>query len=307
MIHSLRHFALGVPDLKAGSDFYTTFGLNQQDARSNELRFRCGGRDHDEVVLYETGKGRKFHHLSFGATAKGLDDIANKLRERGIALEKAPSPDAEGIWFHDPDGALVNVLVAVRSSAAKETTPVVNYPGAIVRTDRRGCPPFNLVAKPRRLGHIILFTPDVARKRQFYCDILGMQLSDTIVDNYAAFLRAPGGSDHHVLAFLNSPAPGFHHASFEVASIDEAEAGAKALREKQFQHAWGPGRHGVGSNYFHYFRDPWNGMAEYFFDMDFVSKDEEWQAVDWTKKDGMFLWSADGPPPPDFGRNYEHE
>ena len=30
-----------------------------------------------------------------------------------------------------------------------------------------------------------------------------------------------------------------------------------------------------------------------------------WEAVDWTKKDGMFLWSADGPPPPDFGQNYE--
>ena len=308
MIHSLRHFALGVPDLKAGADFYTTFGLNQHEERGAELRFRCDGRGHDEIVLYETGQGRKFHHISFGADARGLDQISNALRERAIATEKPPSPTAEdGLWFRDPDGALVNVHVAEKWSAPKQAGPVVNYPGAITRVDARGCPPFNLVARPRRLGHIIMFTPDVARKRQFYCDVLGMRLSDTIVDNYAAFLRVSGGSDHHVLAFLNSPAPGFHHASFEVGSIDEAEAGAKLLRGKDFKHAWGPGRHGVGSNYFHYFRDPWNGMAEYFFDMDFVSKDAEWTPADWTKKDGMFLWSADGPPPPDFGRNYEIE
>jgi catechol 2,3-dioxygenase len=88
-------------------------------------------------------------------------------------------------------------------------------------------------------------------------------------------------------------------------SIDEAELGAVRLFGKGFRHAWGPGRHAIGSNYFHYFRDPWNGMAEYFYDIDYITKDIEWSPVDWTKKDGMFLWSADGPPPPDFGKNYE--
>lgn len=53
--------------------------------------------------------------------------------------------------------------------------------------------------------------------------------------------------------------------------------------------AWGPGRHGVGSNYFHYFRDPWNGMAEYFHDMDYIPESFKWEAKEWTKKDGMFL------------------
>jgi catechol 2,3-dioxygenase-like lactoylglutathione lyase family enzyme len=294
-----------VPNLKAGADFYTTFGLNQRAGSGRELFFRCDGRPHDEVVLVETGKPRSVHHVSFAADARGLDQISNNLRERGVALEKRPPDGPEGLWFRDPDGVLVNVQIGVRAQQRAEPAPVVNYPGVTARIDRRGCPPFDLVARPRRLGHMILFTPDVARKRQFYCDVLGMRLSDTIVDNYAAFLRTAGDSDHHVLAFLNSPASGFHHASFEVASIDEAEAGARNLRGKNYLHAWGPGRHGVGSNYFHYFRDPWNGMAEYFFDMDHISDASAWTPVDWTKKDGMFLWSADGPPPPDFGRNYE--
>jgi hypothetical protein len=90
-------------------------------------------------------------------------------------------------------------------------------------------------------------------------------------------------------------------------SADHAAIGAKRLLEANGRQAWGPGRHGVGANYFHYFRDPWDGMAEYYWDMDFISGDKEWDVSDWTKKEGMFIWSADGMPPPDFGKNYEAE
>jgi len=306
VINSLQHFALSVPDLKAGADFYTTFGLNQGEAGADRLQFRCDGRDHDEIVLLESGRDRKFHHIAFGADPQALEEIIGALRARNIERLAAPITGApDGLWFRDPDGNFVNVHVAAPASSAKEAAPTVNYPGAAARVNQRGCPRPDISARPRRLGHLILFTPNVPRQMRFYCDVLGMKVSDTIVEEYGAFLRIPGDSDHHVLGLLNSQAPGFHHASFEVASIDEAELAAMRLKGKGFRHAWGPGRHAIGSNYFHYFRDPWNGMAEYFFDIDHIAKDAAWTPADWTKKDGMFLWSADGPPPPDFGRNYE--
>ena len=199
----------------------------------------------------------------------------------------------------------MNLVLGERVDVVAEQPASANHPGLRGRNNERGCPSRDMPARPRRLGHMILFTPNVPRQISFYVDVLDMKLSDTITDDYGAFLRTRGGSDHHVLGFLNSPAPGFHHASFEMGSIDETELGAQRLFGKGYRHAWGPGRHGVGSNYFHYFRDPWNGMAEYFFDIDFITDDCPWEAVDWTKKDGMFLWSADGPPPKDFGQNYE--
>jgi catechol 2,3-dioxygenase-like lactoylglutathione lyase family enzyme len=258
------------------------------------------------VVLIETGRERRFHHVSFGTDARGLSHIADTLKRRGIPRLDPPYPQApDGMWFHDADGNLVHVQVAGQGAPAPETAPDINRPGLITRIGRRGSPRQDTVARPRRLGHIILFTTDVARQLGFYTEVLGMQVSDTIVDGYAGFMRTAGDSDHHVLGLLHSSAPGFHHASFEVASIDESELCARRVRAKNYRHAWGPGRHGVGSNYFHYFRDPWNGMAEYYCDMDYITKDVVWKAVDWTKKEGMFLWSADGPPPPDFGRNYE--
>jgi len=305
MITSLQYFALGVPKLEAGADFYDAFGLETHQ-RPDHLAFRCHGRAQDQVVLIETGRDRAFHHLSFGTDSEGLERIARRLQERGVARLDPPLASApQGLWFRDPDGNLVNVQIAEPARREAEDTRICNTPGRYPRSGVRGCPTPDILTHPRRLGHLILFTPDVVRQLAFYTGLLGMRVSDTLADEYGVFLRCSSDSDHHVVAFLHSTAPGFHHASFEMGSIDEAELGAMKLFHKGYKHAWGPGRHAIGSNYFHYFRDPWNGMAEYFYDIDFIPASFMWEAKEWTKKDGMFLWSADGPPPPDFGKNYE--
>lgn len=311
MVLSLQHFALGVPSLKEGADFYQAFGLDMNEGHQDSLSFRAPGRPHDEIVLIETGKKRQFQYISFGADSGGLKRIKARLQERGIEQLDPPFDEApNGLWLRDPDGALINVHEVKPAVLKADKQPLINHPGTNNRLNARGCPPFDAVAKPLRLGHMILFSPDVMRKAQFFCDVLEMKISDTIEGGYAAFLRtAADESDHHVVGILKSDGSGFHHASFEVASADHAAIAARTLLGKEDngggRHAWGPGRHGVGSNYFHYFRDPWNGMTEYFYDIDIITADYDWEPQDWTKKDGMFLWSSDGMPPSDFGKNYE--
>ena len=73
---------------------------------------------------------------------------------------------------------------------------------------------------PRRLSHVLRFSPDVPRIVAFYRDVLGMRLSDQSAD-IIAFMHAPHGSDHHVLAFAKSDRPGYHHSSWDVGSVDE--------------------------------------------------------------------------------------
>lgn len=308
MIHSLRHFALTVPDLEPGIEFYEAFGLNRTDrAPGFVVGFRCDGRDHDEVILVKAGDRRQLHHLSFGADAGGMGAIETRLRHAGTEFLDKPASDApDGLWFRDPEGVLVNITAAARyPDHDPGSYHEANRPGVLRRKDARGCPAFDTNARPRKLGHMIVFAKDVMAKVRFYTDVLGLKVSDIIEGGYAAFLHAPGDSDHHIIGILHAEGPGFHHASFEMDSVDHMAIGARRLLAANGRQAWGPGRHGVGSNYFHYFRDPWNGMAEYYCDMDFISADKEWEAHDWTKKDGMFLWSADGMPPSDFGKNYE--
>jgi len=156
--------------------------------------------------------------------------------------------------------------------------------------------------RPRRLGHTLRFTSDIDRQIDFYTRVLGLRLSDRS-RNVVGFLHCEGGSDHHILAFLASDRPGYHHASFEVANIDEIGLGASRLLDKGYGYGWGLGRHVLGSNFFFYIRDPWNGLAEYFCDIDYIPADAQWDTRDWPPQDALYAW---GPHvPDDFARNFE--
>ena len=304
MIRNLQHFALTVPDVQAGQRFYETFGLDAQ-ARGNCLVLRCAGRDQDQVALRE-GQGRRLHYVSFGTTADALLSAKQELERGGVRLLDPPDDGApDGIWFRDPDGMLVNLQEAEAASARAEPGSRPNTPGDFRLIGARGAPPRGQRTQPRRLGHVLLFSPDPRRAADFYTGRLGMKLSDTAGGGLLAFMRTTGDSDHHVLAFAKSDRPGFHHASFEVGGIDEIVQGSTQVTAAGYRSAWGLGRHVIGANFFHYLRDPWNGLAEYFWDIDYVPADCAWPVKDWDPEDGFFLWSTGGPPPEDFVRNFE--
>jgi catechol 2,3-dioxygenase len=199
----------------------------------------------------------------------------------------------------DPDGHLVNVRDEERPAPPVDPPLPINSPGHINRMGARGCPE-GVNVHPRRLGHVLLFTPDVDRQVAFYTRVLGLRLSDrsrTII----AFLRC--STDHHNLAFLTSTHPGFHHGSFEVGSVDEIALGAVQMQEAGWRPAWGLGRHVIGSNFFYYIQDPWGSFAEYYHDLDFIPEDCAWQPRDFPEQDALYRW---GPPvPPEFGVNAE--
>jgi catechol 2,3-dioxygenase-like lactoylglutathione lyase family enzyme len=150
---------------------------------------------------------------------------------------------------------------------------------------------------PRRLGHSLLFTPQPAAMTDFYTGVLGLAVSDRI-HGLVTFLNA-GPGDHHVFGFIASSHPGFHHASFEVPSIDAIALGADRMRGRGRPAGWGLGRHTIGSNFFHYNPDPWGSWIEWFSDIDQI--DDCWVAGEWEVP--PHLWGA--PPPPAFLANEE--
>ena len=136
----------------------------------------------------------------------------------------------------------------------------------------------------------------------FCTEVLGLRLTDHSGDGIA-FLHGVHGSDHHLLAVAKSTAPGLHHSSWDVGSIDEVGWGAERMRDHGYTRGWGVGRHALGSNYFYYVRDPWGSYAEYSFDIDFVPADLDWPAADHAPEDSFYLW---GPPvPEEFVINHE--
>lgn len=291
-VHSLDHFALWVPDAGIGADFYRDFGLTCTAGKS---AVQIGAVDGPAGFLYE-GPRKRLHHLTFGIDSDALDALKGRLESEGIAILDPPreldGEDAGGLWFGDPDGNLIQLVIARRRSPRHKSQ--MNVP--VASEGERGAPEDAGDVRPRRLGHALLFSPDVLRLVTFYERVLGLRLSDRSGD-LVAFLHTPHGSDHHIIAFGKSDRPGFHHASFELEGIDKIGMAAMRMGEKGHREGWGFGRHYIGSNYFHYVRDPWGSFAEYFCDIDYIPAGRAWEARDVPSERALFVW---GPPPPAY-------
>ena len=300
-VRSLQHIALAVPDPGLGRQFYADFGLEGRDAGSR-IVMRCHGRNQDQVILLE-GRKRRMHHVCFGTKPELIDGLTRRLEAAGCPLLDPPNEaPADGLWVRDPDGLLVNVRVAEPAPWRDAPEWRINTPGHYSRVGRPGHPDRHMAIRPRRLGHALRFTPNFTRQLDFYTRLLGLRLSDRS-QSLVAFLHAEGGSDHHIFGFIAGDRRGFHHASFEVANIDEIGIGGTRLRDKGYRDGWGFGRHVIGSNFFHYIRDPWNGLAEYFCDIDYIPAGMDWQPRDYPLEDSLHVW---GPAvPADFGTNFE--
>ena len=309
-IKHLHHVTLAVPDVAVQNTFYEDFGLTGRTVGERAI-LRCKGRNQDQVIIIP-GNKMKLHDISFGATKTGLADIQKRIkRSADTVIERQPSEAPyDGIWLrHEFDGMLYNINISDPAAGlggpkpAKKTPGFdVNTPGHYKRVNKKGGAPFDTKVYPSRLGHIVHFTTDVDRKIDFYTRVLGLKLTDRSGD-FIAFLRVPCGSDHHVIAVIKGDKPGIHHTSFEVNNIDEMGIAGQRMMDKGYRNGWGIGRHALGSNFFWYIRDPHNGLAEYFSDIDYISDDRKGRARDWPMEVSFFLW---GPTPPaEFGRNFE--
>ena len=299
-VKSILHYALEVPNQTLGEKFYCNFGLAQTPAHDNAVHLRPALLKRDSTLLY-AGPRKRLHHFALGAPGDDFQQVKESLHRAGVTEVDPPHNAPEGgIWIRDPDGNMINIRDERAEPTPADPPLTLNSPGRVSRVAERGCPEANFNTQPRRLGHVLLFSPDIDRQRDFYIRVLGFRLSDRS-QNLVLFLRCT--TDHHNIAFLASPAPGFHHGSFEVGGIDELAMGALRMKDSGWEPAWGPGRHVIGSNFFYYIRDPWGSFAEYFHDIDFIPEHCAWEPRDFPEQDALFRW---GPPPPsDFAENKE--
>lgn len=295
---------LEVPDIAPGVQFYQDAGLIA-DVDGDVAHLRCPGQDRDSIVLLGGFERKRLHHISLRADR--LDDMERLVQPAGGRVIPAPKGfESNGLWVEDPNGMVIHL--AERSSdpelPAADMSFEINAPGRIVRTRRSAVLPQRQypAAKPLRLGHIMVFSPDVMKSVAFVTNGLGMGLADHAQD-VIAFTCARKDSDHHVLAFAKSPGVGFHHASFQVNDPDEVGRAGRALRAKAGRGDWGFGRHTIGSKFFHYIQDPWGWWFEYYSDMDHIDDHALWTPTNYDMEDSLASWGPEVPK--DFVHNYE--
>jgi catechol 2,3-dioxygenase-like lactoylglutathione lyase family enzyme len=293
-VHSVERFVFTVPNVEDAVKFYSTFGLDPRVA-GNRVDLYAHGHPHCWASIHANGQPKRMQYISFGIYAEDVEPFRARIAKLGIGCEPHPLSDGAGLWLRDPDGTPTQLVVAPKVSPSLAPQPT---PKPVVRPGVGAAPPRSKASavRPRRLSHVLRFTPDVSRMIRFCEDVLGLRLSDRSGD-LVAFLHTPHGSDHHLVAFVKSEAPGLHHSSWDVGSIDEVGWGAETMRAAGYQNGWGVGRHVLGSNYFYYAQDPWGSFAEYSFDIDHVPVDLDWKSGDHPPDDSFYMW---GPAVPDY-------
>ena len=290
-IHSIDHFALNLPDLARAERFISAVGLGVERV-GEELRVRAIGNDHVwGRILCRPQKSLAY--LSLGCYAQDLESLKRQVIAAGGALTPPhPTGGADGFWFHDPDGNLVQVKVAAKTQPdQKDSLRDASVPAARRGAVNRSKAP---MVHPTRLSHILLFTPDVSRAVDFYRDAVGLNLSDRSGE-IIAFMHAPHGCDHHLVAFAKSGAKGIHHTSWDVSSFDDVGLAYSQMRGAGHTEQWGVARHVLGSNYFVYTRDPWGSWWEHSCHIDYVPAGTQWEAGDHPPEDSLYLWGPDVP------------
>ena len=299
-VHSVNRFVFSVPHLEEARRFYTAFGL---DVRQHDHRIdlHTVGQEHCWASIYEGEAHKRLEYVSYGVYAEDLPALRERVDRGRLGCQPHPLSDGSGLWLRNPDGTPVQLMVAPKVSPSAKAKPC-GLPS--VPPGQGAAPARSKVdqVRPRVLSHVLFFTSDVERMVRFSSEVLGLRLSDRSAD-IIAFMHGAHGSDHHLVAFAKAHGPGLHHSSWDVGSIEEVGRGAEQMRIAGFDRGWGVGRHVLGSNYFHYVRDPWGSFAEYSFDIDFVPHNLEWPAADHPLEDSLYVW---GPAvPEDFITNHE--
>lgn len=293
-IHSVDHFALEVPSLQEAETFFTAFGL-RVDRQENlgHVRLRASASDHVWARIY-AGRTKRMAYLSLTCHANEYDGMVEQLLRKGVRLvTSGVYVSTVGAWFEDNEGNLLQLkpgpkLTPCGPSPQKSTSRPA---GSRAVLGRNATGP----VYPQRLSHLLMFTSNINQSIAFYRDVLGLRLSDRSHDA-VAFMHARHGSDHHLIAFAQSHAKGWHHSSWDMANLDEVGRGGEQMRKAGFTKGWGTGRHVLGSNYFHYVRDPWGSFAEYSADIDYIAAGDLWPAGNFPPEDSLYLWGPELPP-----------
>lgn len=298
---ALTYLIFERPDLDLAARFLTDFGLRVADRQPDLLFMRGAG---SAPFCYVVLRGSKARFLGLAFSVATLEDL-DRLAAYGDAssVEDVAWPGGgKRVRMTDPAGFRVD---AIWGQSTAEVLPhraaiKMNSPDDIVRADSTQRPP-PTPPEITKLGHVLLEVPNYQDVCAWYTGRLGLIPSDVCVlpdgSPAAAFFRLDLGdkpADHHTLALTIHFMAGYGHSAFEVVDADAVGMGQRILQKKKWRHAWGMGRHILGSQIFDYWEDPWGDKHEHYCDGDVFTAalPTEVHAV---SREAMAQW---GPPMP---------
>ena len=226
-VSQLGYLAFEVSDLGAWESFATRV-LGLEVARRSEGAFTLRMDGHSERLFITEGPANDLACLGWETASEvDLSAVVGRLRASGVAVREANDQErlARGVerifCFEDPAGNPSEVYFGPSQAPTAFQS----------RTVRGG-----FLAGDLGLGHAVIRANSKAESTRFYCDVLGLRLSDSIVCDFyghhvdLSFFHA--NARHHSLAFGDKRRKRIHHFMIEVRSMDDVGlAFDRALRD----------------------------------------------------------------------------
>ncbi len=302
MINGIKTLKFGVEDIEKSEQFLKDFGLKALETDiSGSLKFSMSNGS--SIYVFDKNHDGLPEAFESGSTLREVTWAVN--REQDLSILAAKLKNVEGFYqtetavgCKDPNGMSLRFEVFILETKASEKSAGVNQYGQINRINEPS--PVYKQAEPVAIGHVVFFTPELAKTQAFYEEKLGFYLSDAYNDR-GAFMRCSAEGWHHNLFLLKLPhreEAGLNHVAFVVRDIHEVIGGGLNMNRLQWDSFIGPGRHPVSSAYFWYVHSPLGGAFEYYTNDDYLTA--QWQPRFYEYSLDLFTeWAIDG------GLNYE--
>lgn len=276
----LRGIAMCAPGMTESKSFYLdAWGL--QDVPSDDGIVYLRGQG-EEPFIYALTDADYFgiDYINFGMnSSERLEQLYAQLKADGQDLLTDIQPMTTpggglGFFLRDPQNRRLRIVADVA-----------------VNTDAD--PAF---ARPTKVSHVVLNTPNLKQTEAFFRDQLGFRLSDYYVERMS-FMRC--SHDHHSIGLMQNLHASANHVAFEMPDMDSYMRGIGRLKQQGHVPSWGPGRHGPGNNPFAYFVSPSGFVIEYTCELEQIDEAshvaKEWL---WGDAETGDRWMTAGPATP---------
>ncbi|SAK57985.1 VOC family protein [Caballeronia ptereochthonis] len=272
---ALGYLLFDRPDLEHAEHFLNDFGLQTVSRSEALLLLRGTGATH---FCYVVRKAPKARFVGFGLQVGSRAELNTLARLPGASeVEQSVLPGGGYVVrLTDPSGFRVDAVWGqTPATEVPHRLPLpFNSVDATVRINGTQRPP-QRAPEIIRLGHVVLELADFQETCGWYTRHFGFIPSDVQVlpdgSPAVAFMRLDLGdqpADHHTLALAQGFDAAYSHSAYELVDADAVGMGQRVLRDRGWTHAWGIGRHILGSQIFDYWQDSWGDKHEHYCDGD---------------------------------------
>ena len=288
------------PDLDKAERYLRDFGLIVAARNDNSLFLRGTG---SLPFFYRVTRGPRPRFLGLGLAVPAAGDLEKLAKAFGRRVEPSDAPGGGSIVrLLDPEGVAVDVMHGFKRSEPLPLRPTIlhNSPSNVIRVNDTQRPALE-PPQVTKLGHLVLETTNFDVSVRWYMDTLGFIPSDVMClpdgSPVGSFMRLDRGAeptDHHTLFVAMGLESKVDHVAFEVLDLDAVEMGQLILMANRYRHAWGVGRHLLGSQIFDYWRDPWGQKHEHYADGDLFDSAQA-PGYHLMDRQGLYQWGPDLP------------